>query len=116
VICSFVGWGALPYFSEFSPSGQLVFNAEFPSGGEHLPRLPGAVVPVRPARAAPLTGGEGPGRCGDGPPAGAVTMPWEAQDAPADLAGAPAPPLGAPAPPLTGNPEKGEFRLWCAGL
>jgi hypothetical protein len=27
-----VGWGALPYFSEFSPSGQLVFNAEFPAG------------------------------------------------------------------------------------
>ena len=28
----FVGWGALPYFSEFNPFGQLVFNAEFPSG------------------------------------------------------------------------------------
>jgi hypothetical protein len=28
----FVGWGALPYFSEFSPSGQLPFNAEFPAG------------------------------------------------------------------------------------
>ena len=28
----FVGWGTLPYFSEFSPSGQLVFNAEFPAG------------------------------------------------------------------------------------
>src|ERR1700722_1982159 len=27
-----VGWGALPYFSEFSPSGQLIFNAEFPAG------------------------------------------------------------------------------------
>jgi hypothetical protein len=27
-----VGWGALPYFSEFSPSGRLIFNAEFPSG------------------------------------------------------------------------------------
>jgi hypothetical protein len=27
-----VGWGALPYFSEFSPSGALVFNAEFPAG------------------------------------------------------------------------------------
>jgi hypothetical protein len=23
-----VGWGALPYFSEFSPSGRLLFNAE----------------------------------------------------------------------------------------
>ncbi len=28
----FVGWGALPYFSEFSPSGRLLFNAEFPAG------------------------------------------------------------------------------------
>jgi Arylsulfotransferase (ASST) len=28
----FVGWGALPYFSEFSRSGGLLFNAEFPSG------------------------------------------------------------------------------------
>jgi hypothetical protein len=27
-----VGWGALPYFSEFSPSGQLLFNAQFPEG------------------------------------------------------------------------------------
>ncbi|HXN38002.1 MAG TPA: arylsulfotransferase family protein [Solirubrobacteraceae bacterium] len=27
-----VGWGALPYFSEFSPSGNLIFNAEFPAG------------------------------------------------------------------------------------
>jgi hypothetical protein len=27
-----VGWGALPYFSEFSPSGRLEFNAEFPDG------------------------------------------------------------------------------------
>jgi hypothetical protein len=28
----FVGWGSLPYFSEFSPSGALVFNAQFPAG------------------------------------------------------------------------------------
>ena len=27
-----VGWGTLPYFSEFSPSGKLLFNAEFPAG------------------------------------------------------------------------------------
>ena len=27
-----VGWGILPYFSEFSPSGTLLFNAEFPAG------------------------------------------------------------------------------------
>ena len=29
---SFVGWDAQPYISEFSPSGKLQFNAEFPSG------------------------------------------------------------------------------------
>jgi hypothetical protein len=28
----FVGWGALQYISEFSPSGQLLFNAQFPTG------------------------------------------------------------------------------------
>jgi hypothetical protein len=28
----FVGWGALRYISEFSPSGQLLYNAEFPAG------------------------------------------------------------------------------------
>ena len=27
-----VGWGSLPYFSEFDSSGHLVFNAEFPAG------------------------------------------------------------------------------------
>ncbi|HEY3828122.1 MAG TPA: arylsulfotransferase family protein [Solirubrobacteraceae bacterium] len=27
-----VGWGALPYFSEFDPAGSLIFNAEFPAG------------------------------------------------------------------------------------
>ena len=28
----FVGWGALPYLSEFSASGRLVFDARFPDG------------------------------------------------------------------------------------
>ncbi|HEU0250177.1 MAG TPA: arylsulfotransferase family protein, partial [Solirubrobacteraceae bacterium] len=27
-----VGWGSLPYFSEFDPSGNLIFNAQFPTG------------------------------------------------------------------------------------
>jgi hypothetical protein len=26
----FVGWGAVPFISEFSPSGRLLFNAQFP--------------------------------------------------------------------------------------
>ena len=41
----FVGWGALPYISEFSPSGHLLFNAELPAGistyrAYHLPWHP----------------------------------------------------------------------------
>jgi hypothetical protein len=28
----FVGWGGLPYISEFGPSGKLLFNAELPPG------------------------------------------------------------------------------------
>jgi hypothetical protein len=28
----FVGWGSLPYISEFDPNGNLLFNAEFPTG------------------------------------------------------------------------------------
>jgi Arylsulfotransferase (ASST) len=28
----FVGWGSLPYFSQFDHAGRLVFNAEFPAG------------------------------------------------------------------------------------
>jgi hypothetical protein len=27
-----VGWGSLPYFSEFDRSGRLLLNAEFPTG------------------------------------------------------------------------------------
>jgi Arylsulfotransferase (ASST) len=29
---AFLGWGAAPYFSEFSPTGQLLFDAHMPSG------------------------------------------------------------------------------------
>jgi Arylsulfotransferase (ASST) len=28
----FVGWGSLPYFSEFDSAGNLIFNAQFPAG------------------------------------------------------------------------------------
>ncbi len=28
----FVGWGSLPYFSAFDHGGNLIFNAQFPSG------------------------------------------------------------------------------------
>ena len=41
-----VGWGSLPYISEFSPSGKLLFNAELPTGiatyrAYRLPWTPG---------------------------------------------------------------------------
>jgi hypothetical protein len=26
----FIGWGSLPYISEYSPAGQLLFNAQLP--------------------------------------------------------------------------------------
>jgi hypothetical protein len=43
----FVGWGALPYISEFGPSGQLLFNAELPAGvGTYRAYL----LPWQPAR------------------------------------------------------------------
>jgi hypothetical protein len=43
----FVGWGALPFISEFSPSGQLLFDAQFPGvlssyRAYRLPWHPGA--------------------------------------------------------------------------
>jgi hypothetical protein len=31
---AFVGWGAQPYFSEYSPSGQLVFDARMPTADQ----------------------------------------------------------------------------------
>jgi len=50
----FVGWGALPYFSEFSRSGQLTFNAEFPAG---VNTYRAYQAPWPAPRAAPGTGG-----------------------------------------------------------
>ena len=35
----FVGWGEVPDFSEFSPTGQLLFDAHFPAGRSVLPGL-----------------------------------------------------------------------------
>jgi hypothetical protein len=53
----FVGWGALPYFSEFSPSGQLLFNAQFPAG---VNTYRAYLLPWNP----PGAGGSGPGEPG----------------------------------------------------
>jgi Arylsulfotransferase (ASST) len=45
-----VGWGALPYFSAFSRSGTLLFNAEFPAGVNtyRAYQLPWPPPPARP--------------------------------------------------------------------
>jgi hypothetical protein len=55
-----VGWGSLPYFSEFAPNGQLLYNAQFPTGvnsyrAYQLPWNPGH------------SGGHGPGYHPSGP-------------------------------------------------
>ncbi len=85
----FVGWGALPYFSEFSPSGQLLFDADSPAG-------------VNTYRAYSFHGSRSAGTGGTADrraitQGGAVTLHlpgWSprfgAQGAPADSAGAPA--------------------------
>ena len=39
----FVGWGAQPFFSQFSARGRLLFDAQPPRGRRLVPRLPGAV-------------------------------------------------------------------------
>ena len=47
---AFVGWGEEPYFSEFSPSGQTVFDAHIPSPGESYRayRYPWSATPAAP--------------------------------------------------------------------
>jgi hypothetical protein len=57
----FVGWGALPYFSEFDPSGNLLFNAEFPAGVNTyraylLPWRPGSWPNGNPGHRGPSQG------------------------------------------------------------
>jgi|CZKG01.1.fsa_nt_gi hypothetical protein len=61
----FVGWGALPYFSEFSPSGQLLFNASLPAG---VNTYRAYLLPWNPlGSGAPGHGHDGPGGPGHGP-------------------------------------------------
>jgi hypothetical protein len=58
----FVGWGILPYISEFDPSGNLIFNAELPAG---VNTYRAYLLPWNP----PTSGGGsgGPGGSGGGP-------------------------------------------------
>jgi hypothetical protein len=61
----FVGWGALPYLSEFSPSGQLLFNASLPAG---VNTYRAYLLPWNPwGSGAPGHGHDGPGGPGHGP-------------------------------------------------
>jgi hypothetical protein len=47
---SFVGWGEEPYFTEFSPSGQIVFEGHIPFPGESYRafRFPWSATPATP--------------------------------------------------------------------
>jgi hypothetical protein len=62
----FVGWGALPYFSEFNSSGSLIFNAGFPTGVNSYRAY---LLPWNPPSAGngPGTPGHGHGGSGHGP-------------------------------------------------
>ena len=70
----FVGWGLVPYVSEFSPSGELLFNAEFPPGvftyRAYLlpwPPVPPQRARVKEERSTPAS--SPPGDSSDGDPA-----------------------------------------------
>ena len=67
----FVGWGILPYISEFSPSGQAAVQRRVPGRGQHLPGLPAALAAQRwPQLACPDGPGHPPRRRRGGCPAG----------------------------------------------
>ncbi len=72
----FVGWGILPYFSEFNPSGQLIFNAEFPAG---VNTYRAYLLPWNPPGSG--GGGQGPGK-GQGPGGKGPQGPGKGQQGP----------------------------------
>jgi hypothetical protein len=59
----FVGWGSLPYFSEFDRSGQLIFNAQFPAGVNSYRAY---LLPWNPSGSGNGSGGRGHGGSGRG--------------------------------------------------
>jgi hypothetical protein len=68
----FVGWGILPYISEFDPSGNLIFNAEFPAGVNTYraylqPWTPGQSGGGQGSGGGGKGSGGGPGGPGSGP-------------------------------------------------
>jgi hypothetical protein len=56
---SFVGWGELPYFTEFSPSGRVVFEASipYPGGSYRAYTFPWTATPTSPPSLAVGTAG-----------------------------------------------------------
>jgi hypothetical protein len=54
----FVGWGSLPYFSEFDASGNLIFNAQLPAGVNSYRAY---LLPWNPPGGGPGDGGPGHG-------------------------------------------------------
>jgi hypothetical protein len=56
----FIGWGAAPYFSEFSPQGQLLFDAHTtPYNSYRVFRLPWRGTPAHPPAVALAPGSSG---------------------------------------------------------
>jgi hypothetical protein len=74
---TFVGWGSLPYISEFDSNGNLLLNAQFPAGVNTYRAYlqswnpPGSSNPGGPGG----PGGPGPGH-GPGGPGGGHRKPW----------------------------------------
>ncbi len=59
-----VGWGSLPYFSEFAPNGQLLYNAQFPDGVNSYRAY---LLPWNPGSGSGGHRGHGPGYHPGGP-------------------------------------------------
>jgi arylsulfotransferase ASST len=59
-----VGWGSLPYFSEFDPSGNLLYNAQFPTGVNSYRAY---LLPWNPGSGSGGGHGDGPGYHPGGP-------------------------------------------------
>ncbi len=68
----FVGWGALPYFSEFDGQGNLIFNAEFPAG---VNTYRAYLQPWNPPGSSQGGKGPGGGQGGKGPGGGQGSGP-----------------------------------------
>jgi hypothetical protein len=64
---SFVGWGELPYMTEYSPGGQILFDAHFPAPGQSYRafRFPWSGTPA---------GGDPPAAAVQAPSPGAATV------------------------------------------